>query len=157
MAAKGKRCPVAPISIAEMDVDRIVPRLYQGGLDAFDGCQIAIAGVDTVVKLTDDCQVRILWPDLINFPLEDEPEDLRYLPELYKLAGKIADRVKRGDKVAIFCRAGRNRSSLLTSLVLHRLYDWDGDRIVKHLRKHRDGALSGGGGDVFAEWMRQNL
>lgn len=140
-----------------MDVARVAPRLYQGGLDAFDGCQIAISGVNAVVKLTDDCRVRILWPDLINFPLEDEAEDLRHIKPLWALAGKISRRIKKGDKVAIFCRMGRNRSGLLTGLTLHRLYGWSGERIVKHLRKHRDGALMGGGGDYFAEWMKQNL
>jgi len=158
VASKAKRCPVAPISINEMDVSKIAPRLYQGGLEEFHGCQIAISGVNLVVKLTsDDTDTRILWPDLIEFPLEDEVEDLQYLSDLNTLAGKIARSIRNGDKVAIFCRQGRNRSGLLTGLVLRRLYKWDGLRIVNHIRSRRADALYGGGGDHFAEWFVDNF
>lgn len=153
---KGKRCPIAPISIKEMDATKIAPRLYQGGLEEFDGCQIAISGVSLVVKLTsDDTHVKILYPDVLEFPLEDEVDDLRYARELQSLAAKIARVVKKGDTVAIFCRQGRNRSGLLTGMVLKKLYGWGGDRIVNHLRRRRQDALRGGGGDDFADFFRE--
>lgn len=156
MAAKGKRCPVAPISLVEMDVAKIAPRLYQGGLEEFDGCQIAISGANLVINLTsDDTGVKILWPDVIEFPLEDDISDLQYLPELKSLAGKIARAIRRGDRIAIFCRQGRNRSGLLTGLVLQKLYRWSGDRIVNHLRSRRVDALYGGGGDDFADYFME--
>lgn len=156
--AKGKRCPVAPISITELDATKIAPRLYQGGLEEFDGCQIAISGVDLVVKLTsDDTNVKILWPDVIEFPLEDETADLQYAPDLNSLAGKLSRAIRRGDRVAIFCRQGRNRSGLLTGLVLQKLYRWNGEKIVNHLRSRRRDALYGGGGDDFADFLRESF
>lgn len=137
-----------------MDAAKIAPGLYQGGLEEFDGCQIAISGVNLIVKLTaDENGVKILWPDVIEFPLEDCVEDLTYLPELKSLAAKLARAIRSGDRVAIFCHQGRNRSSLLTGLVLQKLYRWSGDKIVNHIRSRRSDALYGGGGDDFADYF----
>lgn len=156
--AKAKRCPVAPISINEMDATKIAPRLWQGGLEEFDGCQIAIGGVDLVVDLTsDDTTVRILWPDTIEYPLEDEANDLNHVSKLNVLAARLARVIRKGERVAIFCRQGRNRSGLLSGLVLRKLYKWKGEKIVDHLKARRADALEGGGGDDFAEFFVQTF
>lgn len=58
-------------------------------------------------------------------PLRDVPFDFqRYPNELYNLvdtAEIIADRVRRGDNVFIFCNMGMNRSGLMTALTMMHL------------------------------------
>jgi protein-tyrosine phosphatase len=55
-------------------------------------------------------------------PLRDVPFDFRRYPhELWSLvdtAEAIAARVRRGDKVFIFCNMGMNRSGLMTALTM---------------------------------------
>jgi len=53
----------------------------------------------------------------------------------------VADRVRAGVKTLVTCMQGRNRSGLVTALVLHILLGCSGDEAIWIVKGHRKGAL----------------
>lgn len=113
---------------------------------------MAFHDVDHVVLLAPDARVEIVAPQPIVFELEDLRSDLLYLPELHELADMLAECVQAHERVAVLCRQGRNRSGLLSGLVLNKL-GMPGRQAVARIRKKRRHALSGGGGPAFAKYL----
>lgn len=148
-----KRLPVV-VTIRDVDVTRIVPGLYQGGVQAFEGKTNAITlrGIDMAVMLAPDANVRVFTPEMYEYALEDHWSDLEHLSNLDRIAKMAARRVKSGKRVAVFCRQGRNRSGLVTALTLRHLRpDWSGRKIVRHIQDRRPEAL---GNEAFEEYLK---
>lgn len=147
--AKRKACPVGRfVSLSELDINKVAPRLYLGGLGNYEGCKLAIskADLDIVVMLAPDAGVKFFtskdgneFPQVIELALQDDKSDLNYLPELISLAKQLARKIKAGKKVLCSCRLGFNRSGLICSLLLMNLNPtWSGKRIVRHVRTMRN-------------------
>ena len=123
-------------------ISTIIPdAIYQSGspLSPDKESMINKLGISYVVNLYGLHHIRTRPGYLlteITYPFTDgriQPSDMKVLHELAKTVG---DRILDGDKVLIRCQMGLNRSSLLTSLVLHRL-GFPGN-IVSYLRDKRD-------------------
>lgn len=73
------------------------------------------------------------------------PEDL-----LEGLVSSVCDRLQSGGRVLVMCQMGRNRSALVSALVVRRLLGCSGAEAVELLRRARPRALAN---DVFADWL----
>jgi protein-tyrosine phosphatase len=52
-------------------------------------------------------------------------------------AHSVVKAIEAGKNVLVTCAAGLNRSGLVSTLALHFLYGWSGDRCIQHVRLHR--------------------
>lgn len=137
----------------------MAPGLWQGGVKKYEGCHIALEDADVAVLLAPDTRVKIKTAKFVLFPLEDLKRDLRFAPELHDLAAELADYVRDGRRVVVLCRMGRNRSGILTGLILREL-GMTGRDAVRHIKRRRRNALTGRGGDegaggCFAQYLAQ--
>lgn len=116
--------------------------------------QVPKAGVDVVVLCATDAQpgpqeianLRRVYPDLggILCPFEDT-ESQRSLPNIIRIANKAADaamaRIQAGKNILVTCAAGRNRSGLVSALVLMRRRNLSGQEAVAWVREKRNAAF----------------
>jgi hypothetical protein len=154
---RARRCPVAPISVADVDSTEMADGLWQGGLGTHAGCPIAFSDLHHAVVLcpTDQDQGRrvvVLWPAPIKIPLLDSKSDLKRIGELLDLASRLASRIDGGENIGIFCWQGRNRSGLLTALTLRKLKGWSGREAMEHIQRLRPEALDTQSG-AFEEYL----
>lgn len=141
------------VTLRDMDVTRMLPGLYQGGVQYYEKrvSEIALKGVDMAVALAPDAGVRVYAPEMVEYELEDHWRDLDHLPDLERIARMVSRRVQNGKKVAVFCRQGRNRSGLVTALSMRHLKpQWTGQKIVRHIQSRRQDALTN---EAFAEYL----
>jgi hypothetical protein len=133
----------------------IIPgHLYQRGLTNGRGFErLAALGVDTVA-----CVVRKPDPELeawvterggkyVYAPFSDGKEVPEWLPNL---ASYLAKRAESG-AVVIHCRAGRNRSGLLSALIVRELLHLDGETALEHVRQARPRAIAN---EHFADYLK---
>lgn len=132
------------VDTTKLDANQIDRQLWQGGFLP-KGQLVADAGFDTVVLMASEFQYTT--DDLPGVTLLHGPtEDIPVLTDQHiALAHDIADRVvvalNAGHNVLVTCAGGYNRSGLVSALVLHKYYGWDGKRCVKHVKERRDFAL----------------
>jgi protein-tyrosine phosphatase len=67
----------------------------------------------------------------------DNPLNPERLKIALDAARRVQSAVKNELKVLVTCRAGMNRSGLVTALALHFLYGWDGDTCIRRVRLKR--------------------
>jgi protein-tyrosine phosphatase len=84
--------------------------------------------IEVVLAPMDDSTLRTDFPQELSTALRARDAVLRAL--------------RKGQRVLVTCRQGRNRSGLVCALVLRELTGWPGKMIVSHLRNLRPGALS---------------
>lgn len=96
-----------------------------------------------LVLCAQECQDPAeLWPgvEVVYAPNYDDGEH-HLTRDLLKIAVDAAHRVvsavNRGRKVLVTCRAGMNRSGLVSAFALHFLYGWDGDTCIRRVRRKR--------------------
>jgi hypothetical protein len=125
-----------------VEADEIVPNIWQGSYPG-TGHAVAASGFSVLVLCAQELQEPAeLWPgvEVIYAPNYDDGEHL-LTRDLLKVAVNAAHRVetavKQGRKVLSTCRAGMNRSGLVTALALHFLYGWDGDTCIRRVRRNR--------------------
>lgn len=124
--------------------NKIAPRLYIGAAPPA-GRRLADLGFTMVVL----CAREYQWP-ACHFPglrvvraAMDDAVPTAPEVELARSAAMLAaQEVRRGGRVLITCAQGRNRSGLVSALVLRRLYGLTGDQAVHHIRGCRLGALT---------------
>jgi len=156
--ARDRTCPAHPISVGEVDATEMMQGLWQGGLGERAGCTLDFSDLDMVVVLcpTDQDEgrrVKVARPyPVIEIPLTDSRRDMAYIDELHGLSKKVADVVANEGRCGVFCWQGRNRSGLLTALVLRRLQGWSGRQAMEHIRSYRPEALDTASG-VFEEYL----
>jgi protein-tyrosine phosphatase len=100
---------------------RIYPGLYMGSEEAM----ITKKKFDVVVcaaqQLSEPTQMAGNF-EYVKVPLQDVEwdfaDDMQQLLDLIELTSQLANVVKRGGKVLIYCQMGLNRSGLLTGLTL---------------------------------------
>lgn len=128
-------------------------RLWQGGCPV-DYAWARDTGISAVVDLSD----ADTYPPVgetggflyLKVPLVDEGRlpDLGLVTRLASLAaGLVAD----GHRVLVHCTFGRNRSGLVTSLVVREVLGVPGAEAVAHVQSRRRDTVNNA---TFAEWLR---
>lgn len=132
---------------------KIVTGLFQSGYPLGNP---ADAGFDVLVLCAAEHQ-----PDAENFPgvevvhapMFDEQIDLEIIERASIAASQVADLIRDGaKKVLVTCALGRNRSGLVTGLILHDLYELSGEEAVLLIQNKRKHALTN---ESFAEFLRE--
>lgn len=148
----------------------IAPGLWQSGLPMpFASLQdqgiglvvLAAAGVQPGPE--EIAHIRRVCPKLklITAPLDDV-EDEDAMPEIARVANQVADRVAQrmseGRTALVTCQVGRNRSGLISALVLMRLHGLSGSQAVDQVRTARELHLPPGeealSNDTFRAYLR---
>jgi hypothetical protein len=139
-----------------MKLHAIIPgQLYQRGLMNGHGFErLAELGVDTVACVVRkpnshlEDWIKARGGRYVYAPFADGKQVPEWLPEL---AGYLAERAKMG-AVVIHCRAGRNRSGLLSALVVRELLRIDGARALAHVQQARPRAIAN---EAFADYLKE--
>lgn len=107
---------------------------------------VEACGIDLVVSLADaPADLRFEWA---SWAIDDG--DLPDMVYAHQLAHFVAERLEAGRKVLICCKAGINRSSLLSALVVAEVLGCSRHDAADHIRRLRPGALSN---QAFAAWL----
>ena len=100
-------------------------------------------GITVVVNLIQIPDEDIAGPDGVEYymlPIADgkikDPDILN------RLADRLVQRIMEGKKVLIHCNAGRNRSGLLSALVVRRYYHISGQEALNYVRGKRPRAIA---------------
>lgn len=125
-----------------VEADEIVPQIWQGSYPG-EGRYVAASGFSQLVLCAQELQTPVeAFPDVevVHAPnYDDGVHDLTR--DLLRIAIEAARRVKvaymQGRKSLITCRAGMNRSGLVTGLALHMIFGWDGRTCIKRIQKNR--------------------
>lgn len=125
-----------------VEADEIVPGIWQGSYPG-EGRYVAASGFTLLVLCAQELQTPAeAFPDVevVHAPnYDDGVHDLTR--DLLKVALGAARRVelayRQGRKALITCRAGMNRSGLVTGLALHMIFGWDGHTCVRRVQDKR--------------------
>jgi len=137
---------------ADPPTELVPGRLWHGGCPV-DFAWIRDTGIDVVLDLA----------DADAYPPAGEIEGLIYLkcplvdddavPEpalTRRLATLVAGLVSDGHRALVHCTFGRNRSGLVTTLVVRELLGLSGAEALDYVRQRRDRAVNN---DAFADWL----
>ena len=112
-----------------LDITHMAPKLYQG---SYPRVPIAPVGFKVLVLCAVELQQRPAEPELLTLhcPLTDTGERMseQEWALTIRVSGKVARHVADGQRTLVSCAQGRNRSGLITALVLYRLTDMNGLR-----------------------------
>lgn len=138
---------------ADPPTEMVPGRVWQGGCPV-DFTWVRQSGVTAVVDLADaDTHPPVGATDdlvYVKVPLVDG-DDLPEVRLVMRLAHLVAGLAENGHRVLVHCTFGRNRSGLLTALVVRELLDLSGAEALDHVRRHRQGAVNN---EAFARWLR---
>lgn len=139
---------------ADPPTELVPGRLWHGGCPV-DFSWVRETGIDLVLDLA----------DADAYPPATEVEELTYLkcplvdggglpaPELtVRLAALVAGLVADGHRALVHCTFGRNRSGLVTTLVVRELLGLSGSEALDFVQQRRDRAVNN---ETFAAWLRQ--
>lgn len=88
--------------------------------------------------------------DYVHLPIPDHKLGTRH-DLLLDLAHSMAHEIEENDATVVtMCNAGRNRSGLLSALIVRELLGIPGRSAMEVVRAHRPRALAN---DYFAEWL----
>lgn len=79
-------------------------------------------------------------PTYTHFPIPDGL--LKTADHLQQMAVELAAEIEAGGRVLTLCNAGRNRSGLLSALIIRELSGLDGPTVMALIREHRPNALA---------------
>lgn len=124
-----------------LDASHITGGLYQGSLPP-KGSELAQAGFDVVVLTADEYQpsdwsfpgVEVLRLPMADIPVRLSQDQLRAVASL---AAAVGTRLSSGFRVLVTCRAGLNRSGLVTGTYLVRELGMQPMQAVRLIRAKR--------------------
>ena len=127
--------------MANLDFHWIVPDLAQGG--KVSAPKSAFETFDVVAFCAEELQPRIKAPKgkaIFRIPLDDDiyrpiPEEVGEI--LHESAKALCTYCAGGKKVLTTCQEGRNRSGVMTALILMYGYSMKPDTAIKLIRKKR--------------------
>jgi hypothetical protein len=148
-----ERVHLPGVTPADAPTQLVPGRLWHGGCPVdFDWARRV--GIDVVVDLADADSVApaadIEHLTYLKCPLVDGSE----LPApvlTLGLARLVADLVRDGHQALVHCTFGRNRSGLLTTLVVRELLRVPGVEALEHVQARRRDAVNN---EDFASWLR---
>lgn len=119
-----------------IEASRIAPSIYQGSRPP-EGSALRRAGVRTLVLCAEEIQGGV-YPGVhvVRCPLDDAELTTDEWRRAWRAAGEVFSRLPHGP-LLVTCAAGRNRSGLVTAIVLHLLYGVPGDECVALIRERR--------------------
>lgn len=114
--------PRARLSAVTLDASRVQGELYQGGLPK-EGQHVRRSGFDVLVLCAEEYQPpEYLFPGVhvVRLPMADIPVRLtaKEIRMLRLAARELAHALQRRKKVLVTCRAGWNRSGLVTAATM---------------------------------------
>lgn len=125
-----------------VEADEIVPNLWQGSYPG-TGRAVGASGFSMLVLCAEELQDPAeLFPgvEVVHAPNFDDYENPLTRQRL-QIAVDAAHRVKtalqQNRKVLVTCRAGMNRSGLVSALAMHFLYGWDGQTCIHRVQRYR--------------------
>lgn len=129
------------IDALTLDAHEIAPLLWQGSKPRA-GRDVADAGFQVLVLCARDYQPSSVYfpgvPTVIHAPNDDHSFVTRTDLQLaVTTASRVAEHVKRGEKVLVTCIAGINRSGLVVALALHKVFGYSGQSCIDLVRRHR--------------------
>jgi protein-tyrosine phosphatase len=139
-----------------IEATEILPGLYQGSFP-LKGDALRRAGFTHLVLCAREWQrpsADFQGIGVIHAPLDDNFEYVsRDEAELAVLAARtVRAMMARGGRVLVTCAMGRNRSGLVTALVIARVLRCSGDEAIRFVQSRRAHALSN---PVFRELIRR--
>jgi len=139
-----------------LDVDHIYGTLWQGAAPP-PGDSLATEGYHALVLAATENQNKDAYTgvDVICAPGDDDEREWRFakfLPVWQAAADEVVVRLGKKQNVVVTCMAGLNRSGIISAMVLQKLTNWPGDKIVKHIQSKRYGALCN---RTFAAYIRE--
>lgn len=138
--------PSFSLSNSPLDATPIVPYLYQGSAPA-ERTPLAKLGFSVVVfcaKEYQPSQKNFERVECIYAPNDDNslrPPTQKELHLAVTAAKRVARHIKMKRHVLVTCLAGLNRSGLVSAMVLHLLYGWDGHKCIAVVQDARENAL----------------
>lgn len=129
-----------------IDATRIAPRLYQGGAP-HTGRVLAATGIHVLVLCAEEIQpAAACFPGVkvIHAPNDDSgsPPTVAQLQDAIAAAAEVETWWRWGCRVLVTCAQGRNRSGLVTALVLRGLSGRPSRECIAHIQQRRAGALT---------------
>lgn len=126
-----------------LDATKLGPKLYQG---SYPRDVIRRRGIDVLVLCAEELQHRAEEPGLIvlRCPLRDDGSAFtqREWNRAVRTSDAVVDLLLRRKRVLVTCAQGRNRSGLVSGIVLYRLTTLSGEQIVRYIQDRRPGALT---------------
>jgi protein-tyrosine phosphatase len=121
----------------------IQPDLAMGG--AITDSSAAFEEFDILVLCAGEWQPHVSLPEedrekrVIRVPYDDSHSALipSVLKSLHKAAEELTEEHKRGKRILITCMAGRNRSGLLTALVLMKRFGFPAHDAIQTIKERR--------------------
>jgi hypothetical protein len=137
---------------AEPPTELVAGRLWHGG-SPVDFDWVRATGIDVVVDLADadayPPPAQIDGLTYLKCPLRDADE----VPEkdvTVRLAQLVAGLIRDGHRALVHCTFGRNRSGLLTTLVVRELLGLSGEQALGYVQERRTDAVNN---QQFADWL----
>jgi protein-tyrosine phosphatase len=132
----------------DLDVTRILPRLYQGSAPP-PGEDVRRCGFDLLVLSAIELvpeQPAHLFPgvQVIHAPMDDAVLSDMERSRAARAAYQAATAIGYGGRVLITCAMGRNRSGLIMAFTMHLLTGKSGRLIIQHIQSRRKRALTNG-------------
>lgn len=133
-----------------MKVHTIIPGgLYQRGhfghINAREKARtLDDLGVTMVVNLTPEADPDVPWtvPHYVHHPIPDNSQFVAELPAIDEIVRRAVREITSGDgAVLVHCQMGRNRATLLTSLIVRAVYHIDGKTALAIVRRRRGGSI----------------
>ncbi len=102
--------------------------------------ELGITVVANMIRIPDE---DIAGPDGVEYYMLPIPDGKIKDPDmLNRLADRLLQRILGGKKVLIHCNAGRNRSGLVSALVVRRYYKISGQEALNYVRGKRPQAIA---------------
>lgn len=125
-----------------VEASEIVPSIWQGSFPT-PGGSVRASGFNLLVLCAEEKQEPASsYPgvEVFHAPNYDDGVHVLNRDDLalaIRAARRIQQVVESGGRALSTCRAGLNRSGLVTGIALHLLYGWDGDTIIRRIRRKR--------------------
>lgn len=152
------RRPARGFKFAGIKVHEIVPGLYQRGrFEKYPKEKkekfLKESGINIVVSLisaVDDAEIYDYVGHYVHYPMADNKLSAGDANTLNILAKELANSIKNGSVALVHCNAGRNRSGLLSALILVHLRGYSGKLAIDTVREARPNALAN---ETFVQYL----
>ena len=113
--------------------------------------ELGITIVANMIRIPDE---DISGPDGVEYymlPIADGK--IKDPDMLNRLADRLLQRILEGQKVLIHCNAGRNRSGLVSALIVRGYYNISGQKALNYVRRKRPQAIANPHFEAYLEGL----
>ena len=141
---------VAP---ADPPTELVPGRLWHGGCPV-DFDWVRETGIEVIVDLADadayPPPIEIERLTYLKCPLVDDDTSVPDPAVTVRLASLVAGLVDEGRRALVHCTFGRNRSGLVTTLIVRELLGLSGAEALSYVQERRHGTVNN---EAFADWL----